>query len=136
MKNTMNEMFAMMLLLMVVAMVLQVIIGTLTFPLDQLLQEVAMDELYKLCRETKALQIDYSGALECDKSDIADWVKEIYYNYENDLANTNTFYALLLDVQTVLQRLGYSWTYKLESGVLLMTICTTSIILQAQIVVL
>ena len=37
MKNTMNEMFAVMLLLMVVAMVLQVIIGTLTFPLDQLL---------------------------------------------------------------------------------------------------
>lgn len=88
-----------------------------------------MDELYKLCRETKALQIDYSGALECDKSDIADWVKEIYYNYENDLANTNTFYALLLDVQTVLQRLCYSWTYKLESGVLLMKICTTSIVL-------
>lgn len=87
-----------------------------------------MDELYKLCREAKALQVDYSGALECDKADIADWVKEIYYNYENDLANTNTFYALLLDVQTVLQRLGYSWTYKLESGVLSMTVCTTSIV--------
>ena len=37
MKNTMRDMFAMMLLLMVVAMVLQVIIGTLTFPVDQLL---------------------------------------------------------------------------------------------------
>lgn len=37
MKNTMRDMFAMMLLLMIVAMVLQVIIGTLTFPLDQLL---------------------------------------------------------------------------------------------------
>lgn len=37
MKNTMNEMFAAMLFVMVIAMVLQVIIGTLTFPLDQLL---------------------------------------------------------------------------------------------------
>lgn len=40
MKNTMNEMFVAMLLAMIVALVLQVIIGTLTFPLDQLLQEV------------------------------------------------------------------------------------------------
>lgn len=37
MKNTMNEMFVAMLLVMVVVLVLQVIIGTLTFPLDQLL---------------------------------------------------------------------------------------------------
>lgn len=37
MKNTMNEMFVVMLLVMVVALVLQVIIGTLAFPLDQLL---------------------------------------------------------------------------------------------------
>ncbi len=87
-----------------------------------------MDELYKLCRDARALQFDYSGALERDKADIVNWLKEICYNYENDLANANTFYALLLDVQTVLQRLGYSWTYKLESGVLSMTVCTTSIV--------
>lgn len=37
MKNTMNEMFVVMLLAMIVALVLQVIIGALTFPLDQLL---------------------------------------------------------------------------------------------------
>ena len=87
-----------------------------------------MDELYKLCEGTRTLQFDYSGTLDRDKADIADWLKEIYYNYENELANTNTFYAMLLDVQTVLQRLGYSWTYKLESGVLRMTVCTISIV--------
>lgn len=37
MKNTMNEMFIAMLLVMIIALVLQVIIGTLTLPLDQLL---------------------------------------------------------------------------------------------------
>lgn len=87
-----------------------------------------MDKLYTLCEDTRALKFDYSGALDRDKADIVDWLEEIYYNYENDLANTNTFYALLLDVQTVLQRLGYGWTYKLESGVLTMTVCTTSIV--------
>lgn len=68
MKNTMNEMFAMMLLLMVVAMVLQVIIGTLTLPLDQLLQEVHMDELYNLCKKKcKYIRVNYSKMLDEDK---------------------------------------------------------------------
>ena len=37
MKNTMKDMFVAMLLVMLAALIIQMIIGTLTFPLDQLL---------------------------------------------------------------------------------------------------
>ena len=37
MKNTMKDMFVAMLLVMLATLIIQMIIGTLTFPLDQLL---------------------------------------------------------------------------------------------------
>lgn len=81
-----------------------------------------MDELYKLCEATNTLRFDYSATLQCDKADIVDWVKEIYYNYENELANAGTFYSLVLDVQTVVTRMGYKLDYKLQDGELFIKI--------------
>lgn len=74
-----------------------------------------MDELYKLCEATNTLRFDYSETLQCDKADIVDWLKEIYYNYENELANAGTFYSLVLDVQTVVTRMGYKLDCKLQN---------------------
>ena len=81
-----------------------------------------MDELYKLCELTNTLRFDYSETLECDKADIVDWLKEIYYNYENELANAGTFYSLLLDVQTVVTRMGYKLDCKLQNDELFIKI--------------
>lgn len=74
-----------------------------------------MDELYKLCELTNTLKFDYSEVLECDKADITDWITELYYNYENELANAGTFYSLVLDVRTVVHRMGYKLDYKLQN---------------------
>lgn len=74
-----------------------------------------MDELYKLCEATNTLRFDYSETLQCDKADIVDWLKEIYYNYENELANEETFYSLVLDVQTVVTQMGYKLDCKLQN---------------------
>lgn len=87
-----------------------------------------MDKLYTLCEDARVIKVDCSDVLGRDKENVTDWLKEIYYNYENELVNANTFYAFFLDVQTVLQRLGYGWIYTLESGVLTMTVCATSIV--------
>lgn len=81
-----------------------------------------MDELYNLCEATNTLRFNYSEALQCDKADIVDWLKEIYYNYENELANAGTFYSLVLDVQTVVTRMGYKLDYKLQDGELFIKI--------------
>lgn len=81
-----------------------------------------MDELYKLCEATNTLRFDYSEALDCDKADIIDLIKEIYYNYENELANAGTFYSLVLDVQTVVNRIGYKLDCKLQNGELFIKI--------------
>ena len=59
-----------------------------------------MDELYKLSKVAKELTFDYSGALGCDKADIIEWIMEISEFYENHLANPETFYSLILDVNT------------------------------------
>lgn len=81
-----------------------------------------MDELYKLCEATNTLRFDYSEALERDKADIIDWIEEIYYNYENELINAGTFYSLVLDVQTVVNQIGYKLDYKLQNGELFIKI--------------
>lgn len=81
-----------------------------------------MDELYNLCEATNTLRFDCSETLQCDKADIVDRLKEIYYNYENELANAGTFYSLVLDVQTVVTRLGYKLDYKLQDGELFIKI--------------
>lgn len=81
-----------------------------------------MDELYNLCEATNTIRFDYSETLQCDKSDIVDWLKEIYYNYENELANAGTFYSLVLDVHTVVTRMGYKLDYKLQDGELFIKI--------------
>ena len=82
-----------------------------------------MDELYKLCEATNTLKFDYSEVLERDKADVSDWIHEIYYNYENELANARTLYAFVLDVQTVVSRIGYKLNYQLlEDGELFIKI--------------
>lgn len=81
-----------------------------------------MDELYKLCELTNTLKFDYSEVLEYDKVDIADWITKLYYNYENELANAGTFYSFVLDVQTVVNRLGYKLDYKLQNDELFIKI--------------
>lgn len=81
-----------------------------------------MDELYKLCEATNTLRFDYSEALERDKADIADWIHELYYNYENELVKAGTFYSLVLDVQTVVNQIGYKLDCKLQNGELFIKI--------------
>lgn len=81
-----------------------------------------MDGLYKLCEATNTLRFDYSEVLERDKADIIDWIKEIYYNYENELVKAGTFYSLVLDVQTVVNRIGYKLDCKLQNGELFIKI--------------
>ena len=73
-----------------------------------------MDELYKLCKVAKELTFDYSGALQRDKADIIEWIMEISELYENYLANPETLYLLVLDVQTVVNQIGYKLDYKLQ----------------------
>ena len=73
-----------------------------------------MDELYKLCKIAKQLTFDYSGALQRDKADIIEWIMEIIELYENYLANPETFYSLVLDVEAVVSRIGYKLDYKLQ----------------------
>lgn len=81
-----------------------------------------MNELYKLCEATNTLRFDYSEALERDKADIIDWIEDIYYNYENELVKAGTFYSLVLDVQTVVNQIGYKLDYKLQNGELFIKI--------------
>lgn len=81
-----------------------------------------MNELYKLCEATNTLRFDYSEALERDKSDIIDWIEEICYNYKNELVKAGTFYSLVLDVQTVVNQIGYKLDYKLQKGELFIKI--------------
>lgn len=81
-----------------------------------------MYELYKLCELTNTLTFDYSEVLECDKFDVADWITELYYNYENELVKAGTFYSLVLDVQTVVNQIGYKLDYKLQDGELFIKI--------------
>lgn len=81
-----------------------------------------MDELYKLCKVAKELTFDYSGVLQRDKADIIEWIMEISELYENYLANPETFYSLVLDVQTVVNRMCYKLDYKLQDSELFIKI--------------
>lgn len=81
-----------------------------------------MYDLYKLCELANTLKFDYSEVLECYKADIVDWITEIYYNYENELVKAGTFYSLVLDVQTVVHRMGYKLDCKLQDGELFIKI--------------
>lgn len=123
MKNAINEMFAMMLLLMVVAIVLQVIIGTLTFPLDQLLQAVYMDELYNLCKKCKYIRVDYSKMLDEDKQPLVEAVEYIIKQYQNMLDCTNNWYAMTRDITIVIKQLGYAYQLELVHYTLVIDVC-------------
>ena len=81
-----------------------------------------MDELYKLCKVAKELTFDYSGALQCDKADIMEWLIEINEFYENYLVNPETFYSLILDVKEVVGQIGYKLDYKLQDSELFIKI--------------
>lgn len=81
-----------------------------------------MNELYKLCKVAKKLTFDYSGALQRDKADIIEWIIEISELYENYLVNPETFYSLVLDVQAVVNRIGYKLDYKLRDDELFIKI--------------
>lgn len=81
-----------------------------------------MDELYKLCKVAEELIFDYSGALQRDKADIIEWIMEIIELYKNYLANPETFYSLVLDVEAVVSKIGYKLDYKLQDGELFIKI--------------
>lgn len=81
-----------------------------------------MDELYKLCKVADKLTFDYSGALQRDKADIIEWIMEISELYENYLANPETFYSLVLDVEAVVSKIGYKLDYKLQDDELFIKI--------------
>lgn len=76
-----------------------------------------MDELYSLCHRAINLKFDYSEALESEKENIKDWIREIYYNYEDE-CNSNVLYSMVLDVQDVMHRLGHNCIYTLDENVL------------------
>lgn len=81
-----------------------------------------MDELFKLCRATNKLTFDYSGALQRDKFDIIDYIMELSNLYKNQLANPETFYSLVLDVECFVSKIGYKLDYKLQDGELFIKI--------------
>lgn len=81
-----------------------------------------MNELYKLCKVAEELTFDYSGALQRDKADIIEWIMEIIEPYKNYLANPETFYSLVLDVEEVVGQIGYKLDYKLQDGELFIKI--------------
>lgn len=68
--------------------------------------------------KVSTLTFDYSEAYKYDKSDIVDWLEEIYYNYENELCNANTFEAMCLDVEDAMRPIGYKCEYELCDDVL------------------
>ena len=78
-----------------------------------------MDELYKVADK---LTFDYSGALQRDKADIIELIMEISELYENHLANPETFYSLVLYVETAVSQIGYKLDYRLQDGELFIKI--------------
>lgn len=136
MKNTMTEMFVAMLLVMIVAIVLQVIIGTLTFPLDQLLQEVHMDELYNYCSKCESVKLNYAQMLQQDKPKFCEAVHVIVMQYPDGQNCINTWYEMTLDVTRLIKQMGYCYHLELDNKVLVIEVCKTSIVQLGQIVVL
>lgn len=74
-----------------------------------------MDELYSLCRYANTIKFDASKVLDDEKDKVIESVKNVYSKYENEVASSNVFYDLLVDVQYVLNRLGYKCIYELNS---------------------
>lgn len=73
-----------------------------------------MDELYKLCEATNTITFNYLEAYEFDKPVISEFLQKVYRKYENEVVNANTFYALLLDVQIIMDKFGYKCEYNLK----------------------
>lgn len=73
-----------------------------------------MDELYTLCEKVDKVTFDYNNALQRDWKLIKDIIDRVYDKYSNELATADTFYSMLVEVQILLQRIGYSYTYSLD----------------------
>lgn len=81
-----------------------------------------MDKLYTLCEKIDGIKFDYRNLLQRDKEDVRNVLNEVYNKYKNMVATSDTFYDILVEVKMYLQRLGYTYTYKLDEHVLKVTI--------------
>lgn len=77
-----------------------------------------MDELYVLCEKIDKVTLDYSNVLQRDWKQIKNIIDRVYDKYSNELAVCYTWYNMLVEVQILLQRIGYSYTYSLDGRTL------------------
>lgn len=77
-----------------------------------------MDELYVLCEKVDKVTLDYRNVPQRDWQLIKDIIDRLYDKYSNELAVSYTWYNLLVEVQILLQRIGYSYTYSLDGRTL------------------
>ena len=95
-----------------------------------------MDELYKLCKQCKEIRVDYSKMLDEDKRPLCEATQYIVDQYRNMLDCCNNWYAMTRDITNVIKQLGYGYHLELVHSTLVIDVCTASIVLQAQTVVL
>lgn len=77
-----------------------------------------MDELYILCEKIDRVTFDYNNVLQQDWQLIKDIIDRVYDKYSNETAIAYTWYNILLEVQILLQRIGYTYTYSLDGRTL------------------
>ncbi len=77
-----------------------------------------MDELYTLCEKIDRVTFDYNNVLQRDWQLIKDVIDRVYDKYSSELAIAYTWYNMLVEVQILLQRIGYSYTYSLDGRTL------------------
>lgn len=88
-----------------------------------------MDELYKLCKQCKYVRVDYSQMFDEDKQPLIEAAEHIVEYYRDMLDCTNTWYAMTLDITIAIKSLGYGYHLELDNEVLVIEVCTTSIVL-------
>lgn len=74
--------------------------------------------------------------LQQDKQPLIEAVEHIVEYYRDMLDCTNNWYAMTLDITIAIKSLGYGYHLELDNEALVIEVCTTSIVLQTQAVVL
>ena len=88
-----------------------------------------MNELYNYCKKCDSITVDYSQMFDEDKQPLCMAAEDIVNYYRNMLDCTNNWYAMVLDITTVIKRLGYGYHLELKHSVLVIEVCTISIVL-------
>lgn len=77
-----------------------------------------MDELCTLCEKIDRVTLDYRNVPQRDWKQIKNIIDRVYDKYSNEIAVSYTWYNMLVEVQILLQRIGYSYTYSLDGRTL------------------